>query len=155
MVYNGEKRVAHPSVPKPFQNIGAIDGSYAVLEDLPYADDDNPESGWIYGEWGEVKPFDPAKDPTPDERNAAWAANKVRQFEKDGNDQPFFLGVGFIRPHTPLHVSKKYYDMHPLEEIELPVIKENDAEDTHYRDIFDPSMKGLRYYRELLKSYPS
>jgi iduronate 2-sulfatase len=156
VVYDGEKRVAHPSVPKPFGNIGAIDGSYATLEDLPYADDDNPESGWIYGEWGkEVTPFDPAKDPTPDERNAAWAAGRIRQFEEEGSDQPFFLAVGFIRPHTPLHVSKKYYDMFPQDELELPVIKENDADDTHYRDIFDPSMKGLRYYRELMKSYPS
>ena len=45
--------------------------------------------------------------------------------------------------------------MFPQDELELPVIKENDADDTHYRDIFDPSMKGLRYYRELMKSYPS
>jgi iduronate 2-sulfatase len=156
VVYNGEKRVAHPSVPKPFQDIGAIDGSYAVLEDLPYADDDNPESGWIYGKWGKVvKPFDPAKNLTPDERNAAWAVKKVEQFEQEGSEKPFFLGIGFIRPHTPLHVAKKYYDMYPLDEVQLPVIKENDAEDTHYRDIFDPNMKGLRYYRELLKSYPS
>ncbi|MEX0326393.1 MAG: sulfatase [Puniceicoccaceae bacterium] len=156
VVYDGENRVAHPSVPKPFGNIGAIDGSYAMLEDLPYADDDNPESGWIYGKWGkDVIPFDPAKDPTPDERNAAWAAARIQQFEKEGSDQPFFLGVGFIRPHTPLHVSKKYYDMFPQEELELPVIKENDAADTHYRDIFPPDMKGLRYYRELMKSYPT
>ncbi|MEX0321765.1 MAG: sulfatase [Puniceicoccaceae bacterium] len=155
-VYDGENRIAHPSVPKPYGNIGAVDGSYAILEDIPFVDDDNPESGWIYGDWGKpVKPFNPATDPTPDERNAAWAASKIKQFAKEGGNKPFFLGIGFIRPHTPLHVSKKYYDMYPLETLQLPVIQPNDAEDTYYKDIFDPSQKGLRYYRELKASYPS
>jgi iduronate 2-sulfatase len=155
-VYDGEKRVAHPSVPKPFGDIGAVDGSFAMLEDLPYADDGNPESGWIYGEWGQqVKPFNPATDPTPDERNAAWAADRIRQFEADESGQPFFIGIGFIRPHTPLHVSRKYYEMFPKDQLQLPVIKAGDAEDTFYHRIFDENMKGLRYFRDLVKSYPS
>ena len=44
-----KKWTAHPSVPKPFGDIGAIDGSFAPLEDIPYADDDDPSSGWISG----------------------------------------------------------------------------------------------------------
>ncbi len=158
--YNGKERVAHPSVPKPYGNIGAVDGSFGMLEDIPYADDDNTESGWIYGEWGKtVTPFrysvDGIKDPTPDERNAAWAAGKIRQFAKEGNAKPFFLGVGFIRPHTPLHVAKKYYDLYPLHDLELPVIQPNDAKDTYYAKIFDKNQKGLRYFRELKASYPT
>lgn len=155
-VYDGESRIAHPSVPKPYGNIGAVDGSYAVLEDIPFADDDNPDSGWIYGEWGKkVTRFNPATDPTPDERNAAWAASKIKQFAKEGGKKPFFLGVGFIRPHTPLHVSKKYYDMYPLETVQLPVIKQGDASDTYYLKHFPPTQKGPRYYRELKASYPT
>lgn len=30
-------------------------------------------------------------------------------------EQPFFLGVGFIRPHLPFNAPKKYYDLHPKE----------------------------------------
>ncbi|VGO19753.1 Choline-sulfatase [Pontiella sulfatireligans] len=152
MVYDGEKRVAHPSVPKPFWDIGAVDGSWGALEDVPYADDGNPESGWIYGDWSKLTPMG-SGDPTPDERNAAWAAGKINQFAKQKNDKPFFLGVGFIRPHTPLHVSQKYYDMYPLDELELPPIKPHDADDTHYREIFNPNQKGLRYYRMLVESF--
>lgn len=154
--FDGENRVAHPSVPRPYRDIGAVDGSYAMLEDIPFHDDNNPASGWIYGEWTQPeKPFNPATDPTPDERNAQWAAAKIREFSMPGNDKPFFLGIGFIRPHTPLHVSKKYYDRFPLETVDLPVIKPNDAEDTFYHKVFDPDQKGLRYYRTLGESYPN
>ncbi|MHC4725536.1 MAG: sulfatase-like hydrolase/transferase, partial [Planctomycetota bacterium] len=34
-VYDGENRVAHPSVPQPFNSIGHVDGSYAPLSDVP------------------------------------------------------------------------------------------------------------------------
>ena len=34
------------------------------LEDVPYADDGNPESGWIYGDWSKLRLFNPEKDPT-------------------------------------------------------------------------------------------
>ena len=120
---------------------------------MPYADDGNPESGWIYGDWSKITPFNPESDPTPDERNAAWAAEMIEGFAKKKNGQPFFLGVGFIRPHTPLHVSQRYFDMYPLDELELPTIKPGDADDTHYREIFNPNQKGLRYYRTLVETY--
>ncbi|TWT84052.1 Choline-sulfatase [Planctomycetes bacterium CA13] len=152
-VYDGENRVAHPSVPKPYGDIGAVDGSWGALEDVPYADDGNSESGWIYGDWSKLTPFNPETDPTPDERNAAWAAEMIEGFAKKKAGQPFFLGVGFIRPHTPLHVSQKYFEMYPLDELELPTIKPGDADDTHYREVFDPSHKGLRYYRTLVETY--
>ncbi|GAC12645.1 sulfatase [Paraglaciecola chathamensis] len=29
--------------------------------------------------------------------------------------EPFFLSVGFIRPHLPFYAPTKYYDLHPLE----------------------------------------
>ncbi|VGO11978.1 Arylsulfatase [Pontiella desulfatans] len=152
MAYDGEKRVAHPGVPKPFSDIGSVDGSWGALEDVPYANDGNPESGWIYGDWSKLKSMKPG-DPTPDERNADWAAGKIADFSKQKNGKPFFLGVGFIRPHTPLHVSQKYFDMYPLDQLELPIIKTDDAADTHYREIFDPNHKGLRYYRTLVEAF--
>ena len=158
-VYDGKNRVAHPSVPQPFQSIGPVDGSYAPLSDLPYGPGRKDNKGWIYGAWGKTKKFnytdEANRDPTPDERNAAWAAGRIKELAKPGGGKPFLLCVGFIRPHTPLHVPKRFFDMFPLKSVQAPVIKPNDAEDCHYTDVFDGSKKGLKYFRLLKESYPN
>ncbi len=45
------------------------------------------------------------------------------------HEKPFFLTVGFHKPHMPWNVPQKYYDMHPLAEIQLPPVKEGDLDD--------------------------
>ena len=39
--------------------------------------------------------------------------------QSQNNNQPFFIATGFIRPHTPLVVPKKYYDKFPLNKIKI------------------------------------
>ncbi len=45
------------------------------------------------------------------------------------HDQPFFLTLGFHKPHMPWNVPQKYFDMHPLDQIELPPTKDGDLND--------------------------
>jgi len=44
-------------------------------------------------------------------------------------DKPFFIACGLIKPHLPFAVPRKYYDLFPLESIELPPYLENDLDD--------------------------
>ncbi len=45
------------------------------------------------------------------------------------HDKPLFLACGLVKPHMPWNVPRKYYDMYPLDRIELPKVPENDLED--------------------------
>jgi len=161
--WDGKRRVGHPSVPEPFRSIGPVDGSFAPLSDVPSvpASDEAPGyTGWIdTPDWKTRRPLrytsETDRDPLPDERCAAWAVEHIRRLAKDASGQPFFLGVGFIRPHTPLYAPKRFFDMFPIEQVRLPVIQPGDAADTHYKDVYSPEQKGLRYFRLLKASYPT
>jgi arylsulfatase A-like enzyme len=45
------------------------------------------------------------------------------------HERPFFLTLGFHKPHMPWNVPRNYYDLHPLDQIELPPVKEGDLDD--------------------------
>ena len=60
-----------------------------------------------------------------DYETAEWAIQKLKRKQ----EKPFFLGVGIYRPHIPLFVPGKYYDMFPPDEVQLPKILENDLDD--------------------------
>ena len=45
------------------------------------------------------------------------------------HDKPMFLTIGLHKPHMPWFVPKKYYDLFPLDKIELPPHAEHDLDD--------------------------
>ena len=64
-----------------------------------------------------------AADGTDEEQtDAIGAAEAVRLLEESARPgaRPFFLAVGFYRPHTPYVAPRKYFDMYPLDKIRLP-----------------------------------
>ncbi len=71
--------------------------------------------------------------PLPDEDSAmsdAKVANWViDQLGVKDRDKPFFLAFGLYRPHLPWYVPQKYFDMFPLDSIQLPRVQKNDLED--------------------------
>lgn len=156
--FDGEKAAGHPSVHEPFRNINNVDGSFGSLADIPKFDKDGSgmkETGWIYPGGKKFRYIDDDnRDPMPDEMHASWVVNKIKELENQPGNQPFFMGVGFVRPHTPLYAPQKYFDLFPLDEIQLPVIKKGDNEDVFYSTVYPPTEMGLHYYHELKASYP-
>jgi arylsulfatase A-like enzyme len=45
------------------------------------------------------------------------------------SDQPFFIACGLHKPHLPFAVPRKYYDLFPLEGIQLPPYRKDDLDD--------------------------
>lgn len=68
----------------------------------------------------EVRPYEAAEvgdNGYPDGLTAALAIRKLEELAH--SDRPFFLGVGFIKPHLPFNAPKKYWDLY--EEDKLPL----------------------------------
>jgi arylsulfatase A-like enzyme len=55
----------------------------------------------------------------------AYAERKLEA----ASSRPQFTAVGIFKPHLPWYVPQAYFDMHPLDEIELPEVIENDLAD--------------------------
>ena len=58
-----------------------------------------------------------------DVQNADYAVNWLRDNQ---NGNPFFLGVGFNRPHSPLTAPQEFFDLYPLDQIRLPNLDKTD-----------------------------
>lgn len=86
-----------------------------------------PRGGpWQYIEtdWGPL-------DATDEEFGGDWLVSKWtgEQLLKE-HDKPFFLACGIYRPHEPWFVPRKYFDLFPLEDIQLPQgYREDDLDD--------------------------
>jgi len=58
---------------------------------------------------------------------ATKAVELLRERKKAG--KPFFLGVGFVRPHFPMVQPKKFFDMYPQEKMKIPPQIAGDLDD--------------------------
>ena len=69
--------------------------------------------------------LDIEKGGMPDEQIAAWGVEKLGQ----EYDQPFFLALGFYKPHTPMTAPKRYFDQFDRDSLTLPKVLDNDLDD--------------------------
>ncbi len=54
-----------------------------------------------------------------DQPDGQIAQAAIKLLEQRGN-QPFFLALGFHKPHDPFNAPKKYFDLYPLDKLKLP-----------------------------------
>lgn len=70
-----------------------------------------------------------ADDGEDDEQTDGMIATEAIRMLENRNDQPFFLAVGFFRPHTPYVAPKKYFDLYPMSRLRLPYAPPHDRDD--------------------------
>ncbi len=75
-----------------------------------------PRLPWMYVEtdWGPL-------DATDEQFGGDYLVSKwVGEQLQRKHDKPFFLACGIYRPHEPWFVPKKYFDLFPLDDVQLP-----------------------------------
>lgn len=68
----------------------------------------------------QVKPYEAGNTDDlgyPDGLTAELAVKKLRDLKN--SNQPFFMGVGFFKPHLPFNAPKKYWDLYDREKINI------------------------------------
>ena len=73
-------------------------------------------------DWGA---FPEKDDDMSDHKSADWAVERLAGESRE----PFFLAVGFIRPHVPFYVPQKWFDLFPLDAVMLPPVRNDDLLD--------------------------
>ncbi len=72
-----------------------------------------------------AKPLQVSDEETSDYKVVEWAISKL----SEEHTEPFFLACGIFRPHIPWEVPQKYFDIYPLDQIQLPPHQEGDLKD--------------------------
>ena len=53
----------------------------------------------------------------------------LEKHREEHGEKPFFIGMGFFRPHTPFVATKQWFEQYPLDAIQLPAVPEGDLKD--------------------------
>ena len=104
--------------------------------------------------------LDSKDDEQTDGIGALAAIDLMKQHHPDKTGKPFFLAVGFYRPHTPYVAPSKYFDLYPRESIEPVLEIPGDRDDIphaaladrpHQRDLTIPQRKEIiqAYYASI------
>ncbi|MEQ9408511.1 MAG: sulfatase [Fuerstiella sp.] len=123
--------------PQSFDHIEPTRGWRRGIEKLHYT---VPKSHPLW-DWGQVD--------VPDEKQrdyitADWATRELPKLAQQ--DQPFFLAVGFHLPHVPIYASKKWFDLYPLESVQLPAVFASDRNDlSEYAQLLTLNPTGPRH----------
>ena len=71
-------------------------------------------------------------------------AEKAAELIKKHSQRPFFMGVGFVRPHVPFVAPKKYYKSFPYDSMKLPKKLAGDWDDIPAAGINYKTSKNMK-----------
>jgi iduronate 2-sulfatase len=93
---------------------------------------------------------------TSEEQTDGKVATESIKLMEQKRDRPFFLGVGFYRPHSPHIAPRKFFDLYPLDEIPAPKSPPGDLKDVPQEAFFiKPPNWGINelQQREVIRGY--
>ena len=111
--------------------------------------------------WGALEKSEMPPNGMPDEQIAAWAVDQLGQ----SFDKPFFMAVGFLRPHVPYTAPKPFFDLYSLDSIKVPEVPDDEFNDIpiygkamaygtlpngDHKEVLDA---GPNYWKELVRAY--
>ncbi|MDL5050171.1 sulfatase [Oscillatoria amoena NRMC-F 0135] len=97
--------------------------------------------------------FDWAGLPIDDEETGDFqSVNYITDQLKRNHDKPFFLACGIYRPHLPWYVPQKYFDLFPIENVQLPKRLENDTADLGDYAKQELVIRGGNYHKHVVKA---
>ncbi|MEM7600692.1 MAG: sulfatase [Verrucomicrobiota bacterium] len=116
-------KILHDHLPPDDLDMSGGRGGWGVYRD---ENGDRRKLNWMSDktltDWGyEEKP----EDEMSDSKAANWAVARL----EENHEEPFFLMVGFLRPHVPWYVPRKYFELYDREQLSLPPYRENDLDD--------------------------
>ncbi|WP_166831670.1 sulfatase [Thalassoroseus pseudoceratinae] len=102
-----------------FETVGPRPGQRLKIDDRLVQIRGTGSGLWDYG------PQQYAEENFSDFSDASWA---ITQLQRD-HKRPFFLAVGFYRPHVPWYAPQRFFDTRPLADVKLPLVKDDDRDD--------------------------
>ncbi|MEM9282176.1 MAG: sulfatase [Verrucomicrobiota bacterium] len=116
-------KILHDHLPPDDLDMSGGRGGWGVYRDK---NGDRRKLNWMSDktltDWGyEERP----EDEMSDSKAAKWAVARL----EENHEEPFFLMVGFLRPHVPWYVPEKYFERYDREQLSLPPYREDDLDD--------------------------
>ena len=158
------------TLPQHFKTHGYHTQSVGRVHHLPTFQDD--ENSWSVPSWRpEWRPYDKQTTPSwqalnieDDELRDGKTAKRAVKVLKEIQNTQFFLTVGFYKPHLPLHVPKRYYELYTGENFSLPaspnfpssvptIAKRSSQEIRKFQDVPDKGILSDAKTLELIRAY--